>query len=81
MVSCESVVNSQGQVIGVVTSTAAILPFISTTSSLLQNINWAAKSDYAKLLFNSPEQLPDANNREAEIERVSRALGSIEATQ
>ena len=55
MVSCASVVNNQGQVIGVVTSTAAILPFISTTSSLLQNINRAAKSDYAKLLFNSPE--------------------------
>ena len=81
MVSCESVVNNQGQVIGVVTSTAAILPFISTTSSLLQNINWAAKSDYAKLLFNSPEQLPDANNLEAAIERVSRVLGPIEATQ
>jgi hypothetical protein len=32
MVSCESVVNNQGQVIGVVTSTAAILPFISTTA-------------------------------------------------
>ena len=81
MVSCESVVNNQGQVIGVVTSTAAILPFISTISSFLQNINWAAKSDYAKILFNSPEQLPDANNLEAAIERVSSTLGSIEATQ
>jgi len=74
------VANNRGEAIGIVTSTAAILPFLSTTGTLPQNINWAVKSDYAIPLLNSPPQLPPSTNREAAIERVRSALCAIEAT-
>lgn len=73
------VVNNRGEVIGIVTSTAAILPFLSNTGTLPQNINWAVKSDYAIPLFNSPPILSPSANREAAIDRVNNALCAIEA--
>jgi len=74
------VVNDEGQVVGIVTSTAAIRPFFAYSGTLPQNINWAVKSDYAILLFNNPEPLPKASNRDSAIQRVKRALCAIEVT-
>ena len=44
------IVNFQGQVVGVATSTAAVENFLRTTGTLPQNINWAVKGEYAQLL-------------------------------
>jgi S1-C subfamily serine protease len=48
------VITDDGLVVGVVVSTAAIDAFYSKTKALPQNINWATKIDYAKLLLDSP---------------------------
>jgi S1-C subfamily serine protease len=61
------VINDAGLVVGVVTSTAAIRPFLSATGTLPQNINWAVKSEYALPLFDQPPQLPRASNRQEAI--------------
>lgn len=39
-------VNDEGQVVGVITSSAAAMQFFDYSGSLPQNINWAVKSDY-----------------------------------
>lgn len=70
-------VNYRGDVVGVVTATAAILPFLRKTGSLPQNVNFAVKSGYARLLFTQPSPLPPANDRDDAIRRVRRALCSI----
>ena len=44
-------INEQGEVVGVVTSTAAITPFFDATGSLPQNINWAIKGEYLRVLL------------------------------
>jgi S1-C subfamily serine protease len=44
------VLNEKGQVVGVVTSTAAVGAFFENTGSLPQNVNWAIKSEYVSLL-------------------------------
>lgn len=72
--------NDRGEVVGIVTSTAAIERFLAETGSLPQSINWAVKADYARPLFDPPAPLPTTPGREAAIERVRRALCSVEAT-
>ena len=47
-------VNESGEVVGVVTASAAIIPFLSATGTLPQNVNWAIKSDFALPLFEPP---------------------------
>ncbi len=44
-------VDSKGRAVGLITSTAAVSTFYKITGSLPQNINWAVKSDYIKLLI------------------------------
>ena len=39
-------VTSSGDIIGMITSTAAVLSFFQQTGTLPQNINWAIKADY-----------------------------------
>jgi hypothetical protein len=43
--------NEKGQVVGVVTSTAAVQAFFKQTGALPQNINWSVKSEYLKPLL------------------------------
>ncbi len=72
--------DDQGDVVGIVTSTAAIERFLAETGSLPQSINWAVKADYARPLFDPPAPLPPTPSREAAIERVRQALCFVEAT-
>ena len=44
-------VNEKGNVVGIVTSTAAVEAFYQATGSLPQNVNWAVKGAYASLLL------------------------------
>ena len=74
------IVNNKGEVVGIVSSTAAIRLFLHVTGSLPQNINWAIKSDYALLLFNSSPRLPPTSNRETAVELVRSGICAIEAS-
>ncbi len=63
-----------GRVVGVITSTAAAIPFFRATGSLPQGVNWAVKADPAKQLFDAPAALPPATSR---TEAVARARGAV----
>ena len=71
------VANMRGEVVGVVSSTAAVAEFYSVSGSLPQNINWASKSDYARLLFDPPAMEIRAASRREAISMVSAATCRI----
>jgi S1-C subfamily serine protease len=73
-------VNSQGQVVGVVTSTAAIKPFIAATGTLPQNVTWAVKAEYALPLLDSWPSRTGAASRSEAIEQAVKATCMVEAT-
>ncbi len=73
-------VNERGEVVGVVTSSVAVKAFLSVTGTLPQNINWAVKADYARLLFNPPTVKPLAANRSQAIDRTRPAICFVEVT-
>lgn len=73
-------VNYRGEVIGIITATAAILPFLQKTGGLPQNVNFAVKAGYARLLFSAPPMLPPASDRDRAIHRVRGALCTIKST-
>lgn len=71
-------VNEQGYAIGVVTSSAAVRPFLQATGALPQNINWAVKADYAVPLFEVPSSQAPAKDRAEAIGRTKQATCTIE---
>lgn len=71
--------NNEGQVVGIMTSSAAIRPFIAETGTLPQNVNWAVKSDYALPLFESPAAQSFARSRSETIDRAMKATCQLEA--
>lgn len=73
-------VNDQGEVLGIITATAAIKPFLAETGAIPQNVNWAVKADYAAALFEPPHQPAVAGDRQLAIERVRDAICLVEAT-
>ena len=73
-------VNHRGVVVGVITATAAILPFLQKTGSLPQNVNFTVKAGYASLLFTPPPALPPATDRDDAIRRVRGALCMVKST-
>jgi S1-C subfamily serine protease len=72
------VVNGQGQLIGVVSSTISSLPFLMATGVAPQNVNWAVKADYARPLFEQPPARPAAGSRTEALERARGATCRIE---
>jgi S1-C subfamily serine protease len=72
------VVNHEGKLVGIVAASAAIEPFVRNTGSLPQNVNWAVKADYARLMFD-PADRPDTNSREEAINLVQKAICFVEA--
>jgi S1-C subfamily serine protease len=72
-------VTEEGQVVGVISSTAAVESFYRSTGSLPQGVNFAVKSDLAKGLFDPSAPQPRAASRHDAIERVTKALCFIEA--
>ena len=51
--SGEPLVNQDGDVVGIVTASAAVEAFYQATGSLPQNVNWAVKGAYASLILPS----------------------------
>jgi hypothetical protein len=75
-------VNERGEVVGIVTSTAAVETFLSKTGSLPQNVNWAVNVDYARRLFDSPPEESGAVSsvsRKDAVEMVRRALCMVKS--
>ena len=73
-------VNNRGEVVGIVTSTAAVGAFLETTGSLPQNINWAVKSDLARSMFDEPPRLQPTADRGGAIARAARAICRVAAS-
>ena len=73
------VVNMQGEAVGVVAATAAIEAFYAATGALPQNVNWASKSDYARLLFDPPINSKTAKDRDEAIRMVRSAVCKVTA--
>lgn len=73
------VVTEDGFVIGVVTSTAAVIPFIEETGALPQNINWGVKSEYALILSDQdPGKTPVDKSRA--LRRTEQSVCRITAS-
>lgn len=72
-------VDEGGEVIGIITSTAAIRPFLEATGSLPQNINWAVKADGVRSLWEEGPRQTRTRDRAAAIERVKKALCYVES--
>ncbi len=66
-------VNEKGQVIGVITSTAAPLKFMENAGTMPQNINWAVKSDYLMPLLENYSDNAYESRKEA-INAVEKAV-------
>lgn len=64
--------------IGIVTSTAAILPFLKESGALPQNVNWAVKADYLRPLVELPKVAEQQLDREELINHVKKATFFIE---
>lgn len=73
-----AVLTSEGEVVGVVVSSAAVHAFLSVTGTLPQNLNWAVKAEYARPLFEPPPAQPRAPSRRAAIDRALQATCLIE---
>jgi len=74
-----ALVNERGEVVGIITSSAAILPFIEESGTLPQNVNWAVKADYLKPLIELPKIEEKHLNREQLITHVKKATFFIES--
>jgi|JI10StandDraft_1071094.scaffolds.fasta_scaffold69488_3 S1-C subfamily serine protease len=70
-------VDEAGQVVGVITSTAAVLGFAKATGALPQNVSWAVKSELASALFDQPVRPRPIRGRDEIIAAVMRATCSI----
>jgi S1-C subfamily serine protease len=73
-------VNENGYVVGIISSSAAILSFLANTGTIPQNINWAVKADYLRPLVDLPSDKAIKLNRDELIEKAKRSVVLIEAT-
>jgi len=73
------VLTYEGEVVGVVTSSAAVRAFLAATGTVPQNLNWAVKAEYALPLFEPPPPQPRTHSRRAAIDRGLKATCMIEA--
>lgn len=71
-------VNEKGEVVGIITSTVAILPFIKESGTLPQNVNWAVKSDYLRPMIELPKVEKESLNRDQLIAHVNKSTFLIE---
>ncbi len=69
--------NEAGEVVGIISSVAAVGAFLRESGTLPQNVNWAVKAEYLRLLLPNAS-LPSAPEAEA-IERARRAVCRIQS--
>ncbi len=79
-----ALVDTNGHVIGIVTSTAAARVFYENSGNIPQNINWAVKSDYLRPLLVPylPSATPNPVDKEklSPIEQTGRATCFLKVT-
>lgn len=75
------VVDSRGRVVGIVTSSAAVMHFLRETGTLPQNVNWAISAEFARPLYQAPPSSPqrDVEGRDV-VDHVRQALCSVRAS-
>ncbi len=66
-----ALVASEGCVVGLITSTAAVSTFVEITGSLPQNVNWAVNADYLRVLLNGVEGIE-------QYDVVSKPSGTVD---
>jgi S1-C subfamily serine protease len=76
-----ALLNQRGEVVGVITTTAAQRAFVAATGRPPQNVNWAVKSEYALLLLDELPAPSAAATREGAIDRALGATCLVEATR
>jgi S1-C subfamily serine protease len=67
-------VNEKGQVVGIVTATAAVEKFFAVTGSLPQNINWAIKAEYARALIPANSSQVKFDNKQDAISHTEKSI-------
>jgi S1-C subfamily serine protease len=67
-------VDSNGQVVGIVTATAAVEKFFSVTGALPQNINWAIKAKYARALIPEVTTTIRLSNKQEAIAHTEKSV-------
>jgi S1-C subfamily serine protease len=72
-------VNDAGEVVGILTSTAAISPFFAASGAIPQNVNWAVKGELAMTIVPRRSAPAKPSNRDDAIARVRRAVCYVEA--
>ena len=73
------VVNEAGEVVGIVAATAAFESFYRTVGTLPQNINFAVKADYARMMYEVPRNSIEDATREEIIKQTRKSLCQVEA--
>jgi S1-C subfamily serine protease len=75
------VVTADGSVVGVVSSSAAIILLLREPGIFPQNVTWAVKADLGRPLFEQPPAPPAARNRSEAIERATKSVCRVQATR
>ena len=65
-----ALVNESGEIVGIITSSAAIPFFVKESGTLPQNVNWAIKADYLRPMLELPEVAQQNLSREQIIAHV-----------
>ncbi len=73
-------INEKGEVIGVVTSTAAVAAFAERTGTIPQNVNWSVRSEYLKFML-SPQKKDPSREILEPIEAAKQSVCLIVATR
>lgn len=69
----------KGEVIGVITSSAAVAAFLRIAGTLPQNVNWAVKGNYISALWDSPPPASQAPVVSDVVEMVRDAIVFVKA--
>lgn len=74
-----ALVNNKGFVVGIVTSVEALQFLLQNKMSLPENVNWAVKADYLRLLINAPIPQENQLTMEQIIKHAQMSTFPIEA--
>jgi S1-C subfamily serine protease len=75
-------VNEKGEVVGIITSGAAIRPFFEETGTLPQNVNWAVNADFAQPLYRQPTRTKVRPTKRSDIiDQVRKAICLIQVAK
>ena len=78
-------INDDGEVVGIITSTAAVEQFYRDTGAFPQSINWAVKSSLLPAVLDLPQglELPEPSGRDVRIlrQRAREAVCRVQVVE